>query len=547
MRSAHITRTGLVVLLGALALLSTGCISIKSGETVVTQRAPGVATLGAAFCISDYDQDHYTTCHAGNVEQVDSRTGGTNTDGDDFDNPINVQLLVAFRVPDGTTAPPSFQNDTLSTTFNFSQSYTNGLTTNYPPAAGEHWVGYISGFKDSLDPATKVADRDFAVHAEFGLPAAADGGPFAGPLKYRLTAGLREVADSTQSGDPVACDGTGNHATICADTPFNTPPTSGAPGVFPANLQKAVSDFGVLAGSKATAGQGGTATVSFPVKYLDGGGLGAKTLTLTASTTLPGGSATPGATSMQVQPGGTHTMNVNVAVPAAAALGDYKVTLTASNGSPATTRSNTGTLTVADQVSPSIRISTPPNGSTFTFGRAIAADYGCTDQTNASGVASCSGPVANGARIDTGSLGPKLFTVNTSDNAGNMAAATSTYTIKPRSAPAVSMPFSFARLIPKTALIFVQVKSIPKGSTLTAVCKGKGCPVRKRFRKRNAKKNVTLKTFFPKSYPAGTMIEARVTKTGSITAIRRTLFRNKKRPISAKLCLPPGEKKPKKC
>jgi hypothetical protein len=227
---------------------------------------------------------------------------------------------------------------------------------------------------------------------------------------------------------------------------------------------------------------------------------------------------------MRVQPGGTRTMNVNVAVPPAAALGDYKVTLTAKNGSPATTRSNTGTLAVADQVSPSIRISTPRDSSTFTFGQAVAADYDCTDQTNASGVKSCAGPVANGALIDTGSLGAKLFTVNSSDHTGNTSAATTKYTVSPRPAPLVSMPFTFARFIPKTALTFLQVKGIPKGSTLTVVCKGKRCPIKKRFRKANAKKNVTLKTFFPKKYPPRTMIEARVVKTGSITAIRRTLF-----------------------
>ena len=36
------------------------------------------------------------------------------------------------------------------------------------------------------------------------------------------------------------------------------------------------------------------------------------------------------------------------------------------------------------------------------------------------------------------------------------------------------------------------------------------------------------------------MIEARVAKTGSITTIRRAIFRKNKRPISAKLCLAPG-------
>ena len=338
----------------------------------------------------------------------------------------------------------------------------------------------------------------------------------------------------------MTCGG-GLHLTLCADTPANAAPD------FPADLSRAVSDFGVLAGSQSTAGQGGVATVTFPVKYVDGGGIGAKDLALTASTTLPGGSATPGAEVMRVTPGNTDSMSVTVAVPAAAPLGDYTVTLTASNGSPATKRSNTATFTVADQVAPSIRISTPQNGSRFTFGQAIAADYGCSDQTNASGVQSCSGPVANGARIDTGSLGRKLFTVNSSDNAGNAAAATTTYTIRPRPAPAVTMPFTYIRFIPKTALSFLQVRAIPKGSTLTVQCKGKRCPVRKRFRQVNPKKNVTLRSFFPKAYPAGTMIEARVAKTGSITTIRRAIFRKNKRPISAKLCLAPGAKKPRKC
>ncbi len=535
MRCAPIARTVLIVLTGTLALFITGCISIKSGQTVVTQRAPGVVRLGATLCVTDRDQNHYPDCNPSNVQASDN-----GLDGDEL-GAQSGQLLVAFRVPDGVTHPTSFPSDTQDTTFIFSNSYTNGLNAMFTPVPGMHWVGYRSGFKNDIDPASDPDDRTFSLHAEFGLPTAPDGGPFPGPLKYRIAAGLRGLDNTGQSGSPTTCDGSGPHITLCADTPPNTPPS------FPADLQKQVSDFGVLAGNTVTAGQGGVATVSFPVKYVDGGGLGAKDLGLTASTTLPGGSATPGATSMQVQPGGTHTMNVNVAVPAAAALGDYKVTLTASNGSPAVTRSNTGTLTVSDQVAPSIRISTPPNGSTFTFGQSVAADYGCTDQTNASGVKSCVGPVANGARFNTRSLGSKQFTVNASDNAGNTSASTTTYRVRPRPAPPISMPFSFARLVPKTALTFLQVKSIPKGSTLTVRCKGKGCPVRKRFRKRNAKKNVTLRTFFPKSYPAGTTIEARVSKTGSVTAIRRTIFRKAKRPISAKLCLPPGAKKPRKC
>jgi hypothetical protein len=531
-----------------MAVVIGGCISIKSGETVVTQRAPGVATLGGTMCISDYDANHYAECQASNVQEVDNGchppTSGCFADGDDNSSPVSGQLLVAFRVPDGVTAPPSFLSDTQDTTFNFSQSYTDGMTAMFTKVAGEHWVGYVSGFK-TVDPPNVPADRSFSLHAEFGLPAAPDGGPFAGPLKYRMAVGLRNLDDSTQSGDPVACDGSGTHLTFCADTPANTPPT------FPADLTKNVSDFGVLAGSHATAGQGGTATVSFPLKYVDGGGLGAKDLALTASTTLPGASATPGATTIHMAPGATNAMNVTVTVPDAAPLGDYKVTLTAANGSPAVTRQNSGVITVADQVAPSIRISTPQSGAKFTFGQAVAADYGCTDQTNASGMKDCSGPVPNGGRIDTGSLGSKLFTVNASDNASNTASQTVQYTVGPNPVPSVALSFSFLGFPGKTTkLNLLVLKRIPRRSTVTVTCKAprhKRCPVRKKFTKRNAPGTLKLKKFVTKSYPAGSTIEVRVTKTGSIGAVRVLTIRKNKAPVLSNRCLAPGAKTPKKC
>src|SRR5690348_3386977 len=124
-------KASLAVVVGALALLTSGCISILSGQEIVTQRAPGVATLGATFCISDYDQDHYATCNPDTVQELDSRAPGNNTDGDDYSSPPSVQLLVAFRIPSAAIHPQSFQNDTQSTTFNFSQSYTDSLTATY--------------------------------------------------------------------------------------------------------------------------------------------------------------------------------------------------------------------------------------------------------------------------------------------------------------------------------------------------------------------------------------------------------------------------------
>ncbi len=57
---------------GTLALFITGCISIKSGQTVVTQRAPGVVRLGATLCVTDRDQNHYPDCNPSNVQASDN-------------------------------------------------------------------------------------------------------------------------------------------------------------------------------------------------------------------------------------------------------------------------------------------------------------------------------------------------------------------------------------------------------------------------------------------------------------------------------------------
>ena len=520
-----------------LALLVSGCISIKTQDASQTRNTPGVVNLGGSVCISDYDFNHYTTCQASNVVEQDNRSTGGFGDGDDGSGQQSGQLLVAFRVPDGAVAPASFKSDDLAHTFDQNPSYSDQMNARFTPVPGEHWVGYISG----LVSVTPPDSRTLAYHAEFGLPPGADGGPSASPFKWRQAVGFRSLSDPSQTASPVTCD---SGIIFCADSPTNTPPA------FPPDLSRVVSDFGVLGGSHATAGQGGTATVSFPVKYADANGLGAKDLSLTASTTLPGGTVQPGATSIHMAPNSTSTMNVTVAVPAAAPLGDYKVTLQAANGSPATTRSNTGTITVADQVAPAIRISTPPQGATFTFGQKVTADFGCTDQTNASGVRSCAGPVPLGANIDTGSLGAKAFTVTSSDNAGNASAQTNNYTVKPRRRPNVTFSFVFdGRTSKSLRLTVLLLKHIPKGSKVTVTCKapkGKRCPVRKRFVKGKASGTVKLKKFVPKTYVSGTLLSGRVVKKGTVTAVATLTVRRNDIPSLKTLCIPPGRKKPQK-
>jgi hypothetical protein len=82
-----------------------------------------------------------------------------------------------------------------------------------------------------------------------------------------------------------------------------------------------------------------------------------------------------------------------------------------------------------DQSAPAIAITAPADGATYTPGQAVSASYACTDPDGAGDVASCSGPVASGAAIDTSTTGAHSFTVTTTDLSGNSASMTVHYTV----------------------------------------------------------------------------------------------------------------------
>jgi hypothetical protein len=76
---------------------------------------------------------------------------------------------------------------------------------------------------------------------------------------------------------------------------------------------------------------------------------------------------------------------------------------------------------IVDASLPSISITAPANGATYAQGQVVAAGYSCADPDGPGDVASCSGPVASGAAIDTTTAGAHSFTVNAADKAGNKA------------------------------------------------------------------------------------------------------------------------------
>jgi hypothetical protein len=82
---------------------------------------------------------------------------------------------------------------------------------------------------------------------------------------------------------------------------------------------------------------------------------------------------------------------------------------------------------MVDKAVPSITITTPADGGTYTFHQTVAADYGCAD--GGSGVADCLGTVATSSPIDTSSIGAKSFIVTSNDNVGNTANTTVSYTV----------------------------------------------------------------------------------------------------------------------
>lgn len=111
-----------------------------------------------------------------------------------------------------------------------------------------------------------------------------------------------------------------------------------------------------------------------------------------------------------------------------------------------------------DRKPPAITISVPASNSTYLINASASASYQCQD--GGSGVQSCSGPVANGAKVDTSSVGAHTFSVNALDNVGNSSSSSSSYSV------------SYG-----VCLLFDNTRSVKSGSTVPiriALCDSSG-------------------------------------------------------------------------
>jgi hypothetical protein len=549
---------GYGVLVSVLAGVLSGCVAIKEQEAL--QRAPGVVALRLKICVNDKDQTKYDQC-------IPPTNTAENDNGQDIilNPPLNgsAQLMVGFRVPDGTTAPASFQNSDGRLSFAASPGYVNALTAEYVPIAGFHWVGYLSTGVQ-LD-GSNAANFLINISPEFGLNGVG-GAPFTGPFRWRAVIGSRLINDSQPGSSPIDCP-LGSQG--CFDSPTLSSTTARVSLLHLATTLT-VSDFSVRPPDATAVVPGEVATLTYKLTSQDARNFGAPTLTLKASTTLPGGQPQLGPTTIAIPRNGDTTALVSLPVPPGTPIGTYDVVLTATGNSlPAGAdipKSAIGKLTVVDKAAPAVRVSSPGD-VTYTVGQSVTADYGCTDEAGGSGVSTCTGPVPSGSPIDTSSLGAKTFAVSGTDAAGNAATVTRTYTIvapQPvvvRSANTgpgrvnVTFAFGFPSATKSTAFNLLQIKGVPPGSTVEAVCKGTGCPTQKVkgkrknvvFTKKNASGTVSLKPFLKKSLRAGTVITVKVTKPGFFGMVKKLTVKANKRPTISTSCLQPNSKTSAAC
>ena len=95
--------------------------------------------------------------------------------------------------------------------------------------------------------------------------------------------------------------------------------------------------------------------------------------------------------------------------------------------------------TPADTTPPLVTIASPIDGGSYEAGiDVVTAAYACSDSQ--SGVATCVGDLPDGAVLDTSApVTAATFTVVATDNAGNEAAATSTYAVVDTTAPVITL------------------------------------------------------------------------------------------------------------
>jgi len=121
-------------------------------------------------------------------------------------------------------------------------------------------------------------------------------------------------------------------------------------------------------------------------------------------------------------------------------------------------------------VPPTIAITTPANGATYTQGEVVNASYSCTPPEGTT-VETCEGPVADGAAIDTSTLGPHGFKVEAEDADGATASKEVTYTVVAAPTISITTPANGA-VYNQGQVVKASYSCTPAGGTTLEACEG---------------------------------------------------------------------------
>ncbi len=316
----------------ALVLGLSACAAVKEDSLALSQPS-GLGPVRV----------HFLLCaNVGELSGAVKCEGGEHTE--------TAQSMLALTVPAGWTGPDSFEapssshgptlrysrNQEVAKAFEYEGENSEGELEKFPPPGYEE-IGYLSA------PYAEVeGERDeWEVNVE-AAPPVAGGVPFAGNFKAEVAYGWREINDEEgyPASRPIDC-----HEGNALDEPIHSD-CSGTAG----EAETTVTDARVGPAPAVSAPVGGKATLTFPLAAASTASP-APGFSLTAATSIPGGSATPveptyspayDATTHRAAPA---SRAVAVTMPPTTPPGTYTVTL-AAHAAAGGTVTNSGQIVV---------------------------------------------------------------------------------------------------------------------------------------------------------------------------------------------------------
>lgn len=217
----------------------------------------------------------------------------------------------------------------------------------------------------------------------------------------------------------------------CFTATQSTPTVTSAPQSQTSTESQSNSDNATVQGN----GTGGspTGTISFHVCGPD---------VFSCST---GGTSLGSPVDVSAGPSDTATASSPSFTPAASGTWCFRADYSGDTNYNGASDNGSGCFTVPEPGAPTAAISSPVDNAYFSPGQQVSAGYGCTEASGGPGIASCSGPVANGAAIDTSSLGPHSFTVVATSRDGLSTPVVVQYVVAAPPTATITSPKSGAR------------------------------------------------------------------------------------------------------